>query len=388
MADEKKPEVAPPKPGDPFRDIIIAIFALLILSYFVNGVIRGIGSSRILSHGWSGLTPHGLLVSRTRSVNSLANPIGARVVNTATGDVVVYDSAAGLKIGTQKSEAEGTIVQGPVEVAGQRYWYVDYLSGTDGWVKESDIGYLESDPISSQSKPVGKRVINTRTTPVENATGTQELGSQPAGARGVIDRGPNTIDGETYWHVDYDSGTDGWVRESDLGYVEHSPSFLERIILGLYSGWHVIVGFSIVLTVLLAAAVAYIYRRLDQLRTSEALLLYPSVASAEAAPINPKWQRVLDHIESNNENDWRLSILEADIMLDDLLDTLNLPGDTMGEKLKAVAKGDFKTLDNAWEAHKVRNQIAHEGSDFILTQREARRIVELYRSIFEEFKIV
>ena len=89
-----------------------------------------------------------------------------------------------------------------------------------------------------------------------------------------------------------------------------------------------------------------------------------------------------------NENDWKLAIIQADIMLSDILDTLHLPGDTMVDKMKAIERSDFTTIDLAWEAHKIRNQIAHEGSDFPLNQREARRVVELYRRVFEEFKII
>jgi hypothetical protein len=61
-------------------------------------------------------------------------------------------------------------------------------------------------------------------------------------------------------------------------------------------------------------------------------------------------------------------------------------GNTLGDKLKQATRGDFKTLDAAWEAHRVRNQIAHEGSDFILTKHEAKRVIALYETVFEEFK--
>ena len=60
-------------------------------------------------------------------------------------------------------------------------------------------------------------------------------------------------------------------------------------------------------------------------------------------------------------------------------------GDSIGEKLKKVEKADFKTLDEAWEAHKFRNQIAHEGSTMSVNQYEAKRVVNLYKKVFEEF---
>ena len=110
----------------------------------------------------------------------------------------------------------------------------------------------------------------------------------------------------------------------------------------------------------------------------------PAGVSVEAS----KWQKVVEHVGSTNPADWRLAILEADIMLDDLLDKLGVVGDTMGDKLKKINPGDFKSLNNAWEAHRIRNAIAHEGSDFALTEREARRVIGLYESVFREFKFI
>ncbi|MGB8815627.1 MAG: hypothetical protein WCC74_00070 [Minisyncoccia bacterium] len=101
-----------------------------------------------------------------------------------------------------------------------------------------------------------------------------------------------------------------------------------------------------------------------------------------------KWQQVLKYANSEAENDWVRAIISADVVLGDLLEGLSLPGDTIGEKLKAVEQGNFQTLDNAWEAHKIRNTIAHSGLDFQLNQREVRRVIGLYETVFQEFKII
>jgi hypothetical protein len=103
---------------------------------------------------------------------------------------------------------------------------------------------------------------------------------------------------------------------------------------------------------------------------------------------NQKWILVEEHINSEDPNKWKLAILEADIILSELLESLGLPGESVGEKLKAVEESDFTTIESAWEAHKIRNAIAHQGSDFLLTKREAKRIINLYKTVFEEFKII
>lgn len=101
-----------------------------------------------------------------------------------------------------------------------------------------------------------------------------------------------------------------------------------------------------------------------------------------------KWQDIESKINSANPSDWRLAILEADIVLFEMLEQMGLPGDSLGEKLKSADSSFFGTIQEAWGAHKIRNVIAHEGSGYPLTYNEARRAIDLYRRVFEEFYFI
>ena len=57
-------------------------------------------------------------------------------------------------------------------------------------------------------------------------------------------------------------------------------------------------------------------------------------------------------------------------------------------ELSAAGIDAAVTLEDAWNAHKVRNAIAHQGSDFVLTKRVADATITQYRHVFEEFKFV
>jgi len=104
--------------------------------------------------------------------------------------------------------------------------------------------------------------------------------------------------------------------------------------------------------------------------------------------VNEKWEKVLIHINSENPSDWKLAILECDIMLGDILTELGYEQDSISEQLKAVEPSDFLNIENAWEAHKIRNQIAHEGSEFMINEREAKRVIGLYETVFREFEYI
>lgn len=97
-----------------------------------------------------------------------------------------------------------------------------------------------------------------------------------------------------------------------------------------------------------------------------------------------RWAAVLENVGSANESDWRLAILEADIMLDDMLKEMGTLGDTLADRLKSVNEHTLPSVQKAWEAHLVRNRIAHDGANFTLSQHEARRIVGLFETVLKE----
>ena len=156
---------------------------------------------------------------------------------------------------------------------------------------------------------------------------------------------------------------------------------------------------STILSLILIYGCIYSYVKLWRLRVEEVYKMkhpehhYPPVAEASAPREEPKvgslkWQVVERHINSENPGDWRLAVLEADIMLDDMVRGFGYPGINLGERLKSASRASFATLDQAWEAHKIRNAIAHEGAGFELGEREARRVINLYRAVFEEFNYI
>lgn len=103
---------------------------------------------------------------------------------------------------------------------------------------------------------------------------------------------------------------------------------------------------------------------------------------------NPRWETVEKYYNSANQSDWRTAIIEADIMLYDLLDTMSVEGISIGEKLKNMNRAQMATLDFAWRSHKIRNELAHQGLNFELTRRMVEEAIEGYRRVFNEFSYI
>src|SRR3989344_1149668 len=156
------------------------------------------------------------------------------------------------------------------------------------------------------------------------------------------------------------------------------------------TAWDFINFISLFLAPLLFFGVVYAVVRLHQVHKAEHERFHEAVREAQhgSGKGNEKWQRIVDFVNTDNPTEWRQAVIEADGMLDELLKKEGYIGETLGERLKSVPREKMQSLTSAWEAHKIRNEIAHAGSDFILTQREARSAIDNYRRVFEEFHLL
>lgn len=104
--------------------------------------------------------------------------------------------------------------------------------------------------------------------------------------------------------------------------------------------------------------------------------------------LNPRWKYILTLIDSPNESDWRVAIMEADSLLEESFKERGLVGNTMAELLEEGKLNGYSNMQNAWDAHLTRNRIAHEGLDYEITQIEGRRIIKLYQNVFEGIGVI
>ena len=109
---------------------------------------------------------------------------------------------------------------------------------------------------------------------------------------------------------------------------------------------------------------------------------------ATEARRNERWETIVRHFASPNPNDWRAAIIDADNMLEELITSLGYSGETFGEKLKGINLHDFPTLNSAWEAHKVRNLVAHEGINYNLTERQKDITRRHFETVFRDAGVI
>ncbi|PIV10498.1 MAG: hypothetical protein COS49_00240 [Candidatus Portnoybacteria bacterium CG03_land_8_20_14_0_80_41_10] len=144
----------------------------------------------------------------------------------------------------------------------------------------------------------------------------------------------------------------------------------------------------IISALLLAAVILLIIRLRKQLKKS-----FELIAESISAPGLPKkkmvkrWESVLANLGREDENSYKLAVIEADKIFDDILKKIGYQGEDMGERLKQLTPAQTANLDEVWQAHKLRNQIVHE-PDSKLTRAQAQRAVEIYQRALEDLEAV
>ena len=90
-----------------------------------------------------------------------------------------------------------------------------------------------------------------------------------------------------------------------------------------------------------------------------------------------KFLAIENGLSKESPASWKVTIIEADKLLDKALIEMGVPGKTMGDRLKR--RGDkFQHLNSVWRAHKLRNYIAHE-SGFEISYKQAFNALKIYK---------
>lgn len=95
-----------------------------------------------------------------------------------------------------------------------------------------------------------------------------------------------------------------------------------------------------------------------------------------------KWLAIEQSVQRDNDASCHMAILNADKLVDQALKDKGFKGQTMGERLKS-AKDALPHRDNIWQAHKLRNRIAHE-TDVKVSYDITRRALAQFKQTLKD----
>lgn len=90
-----------------------------------------------------------------------------------------------------------------------------------------------------------------------------------------------------------------------------------------------------------------------------------------------RWNAIRDRLKTENLSEYKVAVLEADMMVDEILSEIGFKEGDMLQKIEAMAQIDPKDAENLREAHAVRNRIVFE-RDFEITHDGAEEVLAKY----------
>ena len=104
-------------------------------------------------------------------------------------------------------------------------------------------------------------------------------------------------------------------------------------------------------------------------------------AKFNPATVKSRWTIIQD-LTRQGGNGLRQAILEADKLLDYVLQGKGYRGDTMGERMRS-ANSQFSRRNDVWAAHKLRNALAHE-VDFDLVPSQVKQSIAAFERAIKD----
>jgi len=98
-----------------------------------------------------------------------------------------------------------------------------------------------------------------------------------------------------------------------------------------------------------------------------------------------KMESISKKMESNDERDYKLGVIEAEEFLKEVLEKMGYKGSMLKDMLDQVDEKVMPSIRKVKEAQSIRNMIIHN-PDYHLTQDQAKNIVKIYEQALNELE--
>ena len=103
--------------------------------------------------------------------------------------------------------------------------------------------------------------------------------------------------------------------------------------------------------------------------------------------IGKQWERIKARIVRGSEAEWKLAVIEADKLCDNILRRMGYHGESMDQRLKAIKPAQLSSLENLKVAHQVYLTVVQDPS-FSPSQYEAQEALRNYETFLQEMQAI
>jgi len=96
-----------------------------------------------------------------------------------------------------------------------------------------------------------------------------------------------------------------------------------------------------------------------------------------------QWQAIEELLLENYSSSWKLAVVKADALIENLLKQLGFKGNNLEELINSLKLRGYQNLNLLEGAHAVSKEIL-ANRDYSISQKEAQSIVEIYKKFWQE----
>jgi len=165
--------------------------------------------------------------------------------------------------------------------------------------------------------------------------------------------------------------------------IENIISFIFHPV---FSGWLLYLKILFILTSLLL--LGFIIFALIKTSWLKRLIIWDWIEFFSYSPYGARkivktWAKITSRLKSGLESEYKLAVIEADSIVNDILKRIGFKGETLGEKLEKLTVTILPNLEQTKQAHKSRNEIIHN-TDYKLDLNEAKKILNVYEQALRD----
>jgi len=98
------------------------------------------------------------------------------------------------------------------------------------------------------------------------------------------------------------------------------------------------------------------------------------------------WLKAKKRLDTGSESEYKLAVIEADSLLNDILEKMGFKGDNLEDRLKQATKVVLPGVEEACEAHKIRNNVVYD-PDYKLTLEQAQKALGIYEKALQDLQV-
>jgi hypothetical protein len=102
--------------------------------------------------------------------------------------------------------------------------------------------------------------------------------------------------------------------------------------------------------------------------------------------ISKRWEKIKKRLKKDNESEYKLALIEADKMLDDILKRMGYGEESLNEKLERLSLSDVSNLEELLKANEICQNVVHD-PDYRLNKEKAEEIISIFEKSFKDLRV-